>query len=169
MVLVENGKSDYVIVLNGAASPSERWAAEELAGMIKQMSAAELKIRQAEGPVATGSIVLGFGSAADGLGVKAEASLSGDGYVIKTVGPTVIIAGGQPRGTMYGVFTLLEKLGVRWWTPDETTVPQMKTIRLPAMDLKEVPRLEYRDMLYAGMHDDRGQAWMAHNKVNGMA
>lgn len=169
VVLVENGKSDYVIAVPGTASPSEQWAAEELAGTIKQMSGADLKICKAEGRVAAKSIVLGFCPASDGLGVKADAGLTSDGYVIKTVGPTIIIAGGRSRGTMYGVFTLLEKLGVRWWTPDETTVPQMKTIRLPAMDLKEVPRLEYRDMLYAGMHDDKGQAWMAHNKVNGMA
>ena len=39
---------------------------------------------------------------------------------------TIVIAGGKPRGTLYGVYTFLETwLGVRFLTADHTHVPPL--------------------------------------------
>lgn len=44
LTIVANGHSDYLIVLAQGAIPAERFAAEELALHVKQMSGVELKI-----------------------------------------------------------------------------------------------------------------------------
>jgi len=176
VTLVKDGASEYVIVLAPGASASEQWAAKELVDHVKLMSGATLAV-QKEGAAPAKAIVLGFGPAAEALGVKADATLGKEGYVIKTVGTSLVIAGGRERGTMYGVYTLLEKLGVRWWTPTETTIPSLKTITVPTMDVRDVPPLEYRDMMYPaifpkgpeGSRTYEGPIWAARNKVNGMA
>jgi hypothetical protein len=180
--LVDNGKTECVIVLSKDASPSETFAAEELAAHIKQMSGAAMKVGPEAGArqLHPQTIFIGFGEAAQAAGVKADATLGTDGYVIK-VDPAagrVVIAGGKKRGTLYGVYAFLEQLGCRWWTPTESTIPQRKTIEVPAMDLRQVPRFEYRDMLYKDIfpiptadpnNPDRSpQLWAARNRINGM-
>ena len=43
---------------------------------------------------------------------------AGDGFVIRTVGDRVLIAGRGARGTLYGAYAFLEEpLGVRWYMP----------------------------------------------------
>ena len=168
--LAESGASGYSIILSADASPSEKWAAEELATHVEKMSGAELEIiANGAGPVPEKAIVLGFGPAAESLGVKADESLGTDGFIIRTVGRRLVIAGGRKRGTLYGVYTLLERLSCRWWTPSESTIPKMATIRLEPLDLREVPVLEYRDMFYNERGAEGYQLWCARNKVNGMA
>ena len=167
--LVAEGKSDYVIVVGKDASPSEKFAAEELAAHVKLISGAELPVRGEGGALPEKAIVLGFGPSAESLGVKVDDTLGTDGFLIRTIGQRLVIAGGRPRGTMYGVYTLLERLGCRWWTPSESTIPRMPTIRIEPLDLREVPALEYRDMFYSEREAKGFQLWCARNKVNGMA
>ena len=166
--LVENGKSDYVIVVGDKASESEKFAAEELQSHIEKMSGAKLPIvNQAPAPNAK-AILLGQ----DLYPVKDAPdwrTLGDDGFVLSVLdNGTVVIAGGRRRGTLYGAYTLLEKLGVRWWTPTETYIPQMKTIRIAPFSLTQKPILEYRDMLYQEIFSEEGRLWCARNKVNGM-
>ena len=166
--VVAEGKAVAVIVISEEAGPVEQWAAEELRDHVKLMSGAELGISRIKGDAVAKfdqpTILLGEPAVKAGL-VKTEA-LGDDGYVIKADGQCVAIAGGK-RGTLYGVYTLLETLGVRWWTPTERFVPQMATVTIPAMELREVPKLEYRDMMYAEMVGEAGQLWTVRNKMNG--
>jgi hypothetical protein len=169
--LVKNGASDYVIVVSKNASPSEQWAAEELMTHIKQMTGAELKVQEEGGSVPALVIVIGFGPTAESLGVEPDEALGPDGFVVKTIGHRLVIAGGRRAGTMYGVHTLLERLGCRWWTLTESTIPQTKSIEIPTVDLREVPKLEYRDMMYGEMWGSDKTPWFvwaARNKINGM-
>ncbi len=168
VTLVADGKSDYVIVLSSEASESEKWAAEELASHIKQMSGATLAVQTAaEAPEK--AVVLGFGDATKALGVEPDPSLGNDGFIIRTIGSRLVIAGSRVRGTLYGVYTLLENLGVRWWYPGETFVPSLATIVVPETNDRQVPKLEYRDMMFEENFNRAGKLWAARNKVNGMA
>lgn len=166
--LVDDGTSGYVIALDPAASPSERWAAEELSDHLRLMSGADLAVRPDAAPPAQ-AIVLGFGSAAERLGIRDDGSLGEEGYRIRTVGAGLVIAGSRLRGTLYGVYAFLELLGVRWWTPGETTIPSRRTIPLPELDVRDVPRLAYRDMMYNEAFTEAGKLWMARNRLNGMS
>jgi len=169
LTLVADGESKYAIVLSADASPSEKWAAEDLVSHLRQMSGATLDV-QAEGEsLPAKAILIGDGQTVRSLGVKLDtAALGPDGFVIRTVGDRLVIAGGRDRGTMYGVFTLLEKLGCRWWYPGASTIPPVKTIRIADMDEQHAPALEYRDMLYGDMDNSKeSMVWRARNKVNG--
>ena len=53
-----------------------------------------------------------------------------DGFVLRTLGDSLVIAGGTSRGTLYGVYALLEKLGVRWYTPEVEVVPARARVAL---------------------------------------
>jgi hypothetical protein len=169
LTLVDGGATQCVVVLSTDASPSEKWAATELAAHLKQMSGATLAVEPEGERVPERAIVLGDGKAARSLGVAiAPKKLGEGGFVLKTVGSRLVIAGGRERGTMYGVFTLLERLGCRWWYPGASTTPAMKTIRLPPLDEQQAPALEYRDFLYGEMGDsEEAMVWRARNKVNG--
>ncbi|MBN2581971.1 MAG: DUF4838 domain-containing protein [Planctomycetes bacterium] len=171
LTLVADGKAACVVVISPEASPSERWAAEEMVSYLKQMSGATVEMLPHDPPQDKAVILIGGTSLPKGDPIRKDlVALGTDGYVIKTGRNRLVIAGGEKRGTMYGVFTLLERLGVRWWTPAETFVPQAKTITVLATDLREVPRLEYRDVMFRESWDgDAARAWYAHNKVNGFS
>jgi len=75
--------------------------------------------------------------------------LGAEGFVIKTIGGDLVLAGGEERGTLYAVYTFLESLGCRWWDDEASTIPKLPTIRVPATDRREgPPKLEYRDLVY---------------------
>ena len=176
VTLVDGGKTDYVILLSTKAGPSQKFAAQELAGFVKQISGAELKIverdsvltnRESDASFPEKSIQIGYDFAETGL-AKPRQDLGPDGFLIATSNaPHVVIVGGK-RGTLYGVYTLIEDWGVRWWTPSETFVPALKKLTLPDKDRLEIPRLEYRDMMFNEGWSEAGKLWMARNKVNGM-
>ena len=169
VTLVQGGQPQAVVVLSADASPSEEWAADELIDHIEQMSGATLTLQVEGGTLPEKAVLIGDGDAVESLGVTVDhEALGDDGFLIKTVGQRVVIAGGRQRGSMYGVFTLLDSLGVRWWTRSETYVPTNATVVIPATDTTQVPQLEYRDMMYRETQDDTGRKWMARNRLNGM-
>ena len=181
LTLVKEGASEYVILLSQEASKSEEWAAKDLVEHIRQMSGATLKIESDGRGTPDRAVIVGDGRAARALGMTIDVTKLGeDGFVIRTVGSRLVIAGGRARGTMYGVYEVLSKLGCRWWAPGESMIPQMKTIALPAMDMQKVPALEYRDVLYGDLwlgkrdkdHPEgtrewhEGRQWCARNHVH---
>ena len=74
------------------------------------------------------------------------ASLGNEGYVIRTVGDDLVIAGGQLRGNMYGVYGFLEDhLGCRWFAPGVSRIPKSAAVghrpdRRPPGSRAGVPR-----------------------------
>ena len=85
---------------------------------------------------------------------------SGVGFKIDNLGPedlriivrnaNIAIAGGRPRGTLYGVYTFLEDyLGVRFVTPDQTHVPPLGRWRkIGPVDRTYRPPMEWRWVAY---------------------
>ncbi len=159
ITLVDHGKSAYSIVLSASASPSEKRGAAELQNYLEQISGARLPIvnRTGAGPV----IFVGNSPRAGNLGL---AALGPEGFVLKTSGSNLIIAGGRQRGTMYGVYAFLEKLGCRWFTSEVSRVPKMPTIRLESLDERQKPAFEYREPFFTEAFD---KDWAARNRTNG--
>ena len=151
LTLVDDGKSAYVIVIGKDATPSERFAAEELSSHVEQMSGVKLPILADADALPPRAILLGQNRhmTENLLGVVVDwKELGKEGCLLKTSGNRLIIAGGRPRGTLYGVYTLLEKYwGCRWFAPDTTLVPRNTTLRLPRLDLTSSPAFEYREPL----------------------
>ena len=59
-------------------------------------------------------------------------------WLLKTVGDDLIISGGRPAGTLYGVYELLERLGVEFLSFDETFIPQ-PVKKFPVFNEKRKP------------------------------
>ena len=116
--LTADGKTNYRIVLPAEPTSTERIAADELAKYLKQISGATFEVVDDGSPETDAEIVVGFGRRTDALLPDFDVDeLGHDGFIIKTVGTRLIIAGGKKRGTMYGVYSFLEDvLGCRWWT-----------------------------------------------------
>ena len=122
---------DWDIVVAEDASPSEKYAAGEFQTFFEQATGNHLEIRPATSrpdrhvfigasPAMQASPV---GFSTDGFGPEDLRIVVRNSHIA--------IAGGRPRGTLYGVYTFLEDcLGVRFLTTDHTYVPQSKEWRV---------------------------------------
>ncbi|MCX8090564.1 MAG: DUF4838 domain-containing protein [Verrucomicrobiae bacterium] len=168
LTLARAGRSDYVIVIASNAPPATRFAAEELQRFLGEMSSATLPVRTDAAAPAARQILVGDSAHLRALGGVVDfAALGREGYVLRTVGPHLVIAGGEPRGTLYGVYGLLEDhLGCRWFTPQVSHIPRRDTVRLGPLNETRVPVLEYREPFTADCFDG---TWCARNRVNSSA
>ena len=138
ITLASGGRSDYSIVIDQDCSPSERHGAEELQMFLEQICGAKLPIRRINVmPVSGPMILVGRSKVLDRLLVDIDfAALGDEGFVIKTVGPHLVLAGGRLRGSMYACYEFLHKyLGCRWFTVEGATpavsrIPRQETIKL---------------------------------------
>lgn len=170
ITLTQAGRPVALIVADtDNLSPSEKWAVSELRTFIEKMSGATLKVvAPGDVPEDLPLIIVGRSTAESrhkGLDFDA---LGDDGFYIKTVGNELILAGGRKRGTMYAVYTMLEDLGCRWWTPTESYIPAKKTLVVSGIDRREVPRLEFRNIMYAEGFAKSARIWYVRNKLNGV-
>ena len=86
---------------------------------------------------------------------------------LKSLGPRLVIAGGALRGTMYGVYGLLEDhLGCRWFAPGVSRIPRRERLTVAPIDQTHVPVLEYREPFTFDCFDGD---WCARNRVNSSA
>ena len=168
LVLADGGKSAYQIVLADDASPSTRHGAEELQMFLEQISGAKLPIVSDRRPQGPKEIILGDNAHLRTLGLSLDLpSLGPEGYVIRTAGDRLVIAGGQLRGNMYGVYGFLEDhLGCRWFAPGVSRIPQRPRLAVGAIDDRQKPALEYREPFINECFDGD---WCARNRMNSSA
>lgn len=88
-------------------------------------------------------------------GVQTDVSrLSNDGFVIKTCGEDIVIAGKTPRGTVYGVYYFLEKyINFKCFTKDVETFDRVETLIVEDLDICENPAFEYREIYFRSAFD----------------
>ena len=165
--LIARGGSDYRIVLATNATPTERYAAEELSSYLDKISGARLPVLTEAAPTAAHEILIGDSTRVRELNLGLDFKKMGaDGFALRTVGEKLVIAGGRPRGTLYGVYALLEeKLGVRWFAPELEVVPGTNSIPLPSLDELQTPSLEYREVFWTEMI--RNADFAARHRLNG--
>ncbi len=166
--LVEAGQTDHRIVLPASPTSTERIAADELAKYLAQISGATFAITDDTSEASDAEIVVGFGARTERLLAGYDyGELGHDGFIIKTVGRSLILAGGKKRGTMYAVYAFLEDtLGCRWWTPQEELVPQRDTIDVLPIDRTDIPKFISRDTLCISNREG-GNHWPIKHKLNG--
>jgi hypothetical protein len=165
LVLAENGRSAYRIVVAEDASPATKYAAAELQSFLEQIAGAKLPIVSDREPAAEREIVLGDSARLQALKLDIDFKpLGAEGYVLRTVGNRLVIAGGKQRGNLYGVYGLLEEhLGCRWFAPGVSRIPKQPRLVLGKLDERQVPALEYREAFTLDCFDGD---WCARNRVN---
>ena len=165
-MLADAGLSDYHIVIARAASPSVSYAAQELQGYLRKITGARLPIVADTEPAQAHEILVGQSSRFDSLGLAVDwKALGKEGCVLRIAGERLVIAGGEPRGTLYGVYGLLEDhFGCRWFTPEIERVPRARQLPLPRLDERKAPVFEYRETYTWESYNGN---WMARNRLNG--
>ena len=156
LTLVADGRSDYVIVCPAKSSPPQVYAAEELRSFMKQMTGAELPITTDAEPLPAKAILLGHTQHTDdALGRKMEMSdLGDDGFMLVTTPKHLLILAGPVRGTLYGVYELLEKYGgCRWYAKFHSVIPERSTWRIPAIRDTQTPAFVMREPFWWGMFE----------------
>lgn len=166
LVLAEAGRSPYQIVIAAQAPVSTRYAAEELQKFLEKIAGVRLPIVAETAAAQDREILVGRSGRLDSLGLTGElAALGKEGYLLRTADKRLVIAGGEPRGTLYGVYGLLEDhLGCRWFTPEIDRIPKQARLALPAIAERRVPAFEYRETYTWESYDGD---WMARNRLNG--
>ncbi|MCR4906014.1 MAG: DUF4838 domain-containing protein [Clostridiales bacterium] len=124
----------------GDPDSSALYAAKELRYYLDRMTSTSLPL-SSEGEEENAILV----GAASGLDVS---GCSDDGFLIESSGNTVKLAGGC-RGVLYGAYELLERLGVRFFTPTCEKVPTAPDAVIPDLSLRSEPTFEYRTHNYA--------------------
>lgn len=148
ITLARNGKALYTIVIPSSPVFSEVTAAEELQTHLKQMTGADFAILPETSLGARTKFIL-VGQTDMGKKLLPDAkleSLGTEGVLLKTVGDTIILTGGRPRGVLYSVYTLLEDvLGVRWWSHNESYIPNKPTLTVKNLNIRYVPKIRSRE------------------------
>jgi hypothetical protein len=164
-LLAEDRQSNYTICLSRDASPSEQRGARELQTHVELLAGARLTIAPEDAKPKGPLILIGRSATLERLGFEIPfETLGNEGFALQTKGAHVAIAGGRQRGTMYGVYALLEKLGVRWFARDCTHTPRLSSLRIPPLDEIGKPALEYREVFIKEATD---KDWAARNRTNG--
>lgn len=125
MYIVEDGKSDYCILIADEYDECTDTAATELQTYIEKITGLELPIvTQSLKPVSAKVISVGATNVSDDIAFD-YSTIKEDGFLLYCDGENLIIRGEDSRGTLYGVYTFLEEyLGVRWFTPTLEVVPE---------------------------------------------
>lgn len=161
------GRGALAIVVRADAAEPEKLGARELAEHLERMTGVRPPVVVEAEPLPERALIVGPCRCLAALGVALDPELLGEeGFVLKSVGERLVAAGPGRRGTLYACVTLLERLGVRWFTPTVTRVPRRETLELPRLDEVGLPDFEYREPYFAEAFD-RGFAF--HNKINGFA
>lgn len=161
VVLVQDGAARAVVVIGDDATPTARYAAEELIEHIREATGVELQV-SAESAIPEGyrsRIFVGVTEAARSQGVNPD-ELAWNETVLKIVGNDLYVLGSERydaeplsvynirSGTLFGVYEILERyVGVVWAWPGELGryIPRTRHLVI-ADDLDEVysPKLNMR-------------------------
>lgn len=159
ITLVKNGTPQSVILLPQKPGVIEVQAAKVLQDYLERMSGASLPIESDSIVHKKGEIMIGNVNRPESRSLS-KAQLGKDGVLIKTSGKNLVLTGGNDKGVLYAVYTLLENyLGCRKYSSAATYVPQKKTIVLGAINDLQLPAFSYRENFYRDATDPEYQAW----------
>jgi hypothetical protein len=169
--LARDGKPLATIVVPASALAVESYAAKELLYHVQIASGAILPIVFEADRIPSGPrVYLGRCQAAGAAKID-PSDLPGNGYIIKTVGENLFIAGNDSRGdpldldthegTLFGVYDLLEsQLQVRWLWPGKLgeVIPHRETISFDPPDATVQPLLWFK--LWRGGRSEGEKIWL---------
>jgi hypothetical protein len=155
-----------VVVVDPDASEAVKYAATELATFLGQVTGDKIGIVH-EPKEDASNLFVGPNAAKLADPDFTTEGLGEEGLIIRSTGNDVILAGGDPRGTLYAVYTFLEDhTGCRWWSPLASTIPRKPNLEVGDLNVRYVPWFEYRETQL--MQKRPGEAdWSARNRFNG--
>ena len=160
IVLAGNGSTAYTIVIPEHADTCEEYASQEMELLFEEATGADIAVVRDTGRSFSADdkvISLGETTVKQGAGLDvAAAGLNADGYRIKRYGNTVVIAGVNVQGTLYGTYEFLKhEFGFETYMPDEVYLEHKDTVYLKDFDYSDEPDFLGRN--YDGLVMDSAQ------------
>ena len=149
LILAEEGKGIYTILLNKNPTTQDLKAAEELQTWLLQMTGTTLSIEKESREMKNNSRLISIGQTQllkkSGL-VSVSEDLKDEGYGIDQKGDILFLWGGHTRGVINAVYALLEEdLGCRWYSDECIVIPNRRTLRFTPVLRTYTPALTSRD------------------------
>jgi hypothetical protein len=138
--LARNGKTEYSIVIGCHPTRAEEFAATELAKYLTiSTGATYIVVNEKSATANAPAIYVGQTDKVRQSGID-YGKLGNEELIIKTNGRDIIITGGRPRGTLYGVYEFLKtQIGCAWLDPDTEYVPKHQDLKTGAINLSQTP------------------------------
>ncbi len=163
--IVREGTPVATVVVDDAASPQVKEAAQLLVTYVERATGARLPVASALPPEGA-AICVGSGTAWQ---TPDQTGLDEDGFDIAFPDANIIaIAGPTDWGTEFGVCEFLERyVGVRWLLPGEhgDDVPVSSTLSVPPEPVRQEPAVFSR--LFSGLAGDAQSTWARRNRMHG--
>lgn len=145
--IASKGKTQWRVRLPPHAGIVERFAAGELKKYVEIMSGAIL--RDSDRPDQSHLILLGQRKHLGPDVALPDCKPGHDGYTTAVSERSIVIAGENARGVVYGVYDLLEVMGCRWYYPtqdpeDPEIVPRRDPLTIEAVTRSVASPLKYR-------------------------
>lgn len=153
--LVKNNNTEYVLVIPKEARQFETTGAEDFAYLFQESTGAKLRIVTDEryGGWTENSKIISYGLTSFLKDAKVDNSselLANSGFIIKTVGKSIFIAGGENDlnmgyGTMFGGYKLLNLLvGFEQYGADAEYYEKVENLKLYNYDIFDIPDFKFR-------------------------
>ncbi len=158
--LVQDGVSEYKIVLSATATANELFAANELANFLNLATGAELEIvTDEEYPSSDAIIAIGNTKQAQAANAVSGQNLATSSFVLKTVGNSLYVTAdknGDGEACLYGVYQILQDaVNFRVYAADEIGYDtDNDTIPLYNYDKVYKPTFDQRELGYASIAND---------------
>ena len=138
--VVDNAANPLTIYTTGGPTGPNKVAAADLAAYLTKISGAKFTVAATPSPLPDRGIFVGpTENKTNDADIPNPADLAPDAFRIRVSTNRAFLLGGSTQGTQYAVFAFLEKLGCRWWSADEETIPSLKTINYPSGDTTTRP------------------------------
>lgn len=159
LTLIKDKESSYSIIIPQKATPVEQQSAKVLQDYLQRITDCYLPITMDTEKEKTYEILIGRVNRPAVPKIPYN-TLGKDGLFIKTTGNKLILTGGKNKGTLYAVYTFLDKyLGCRKYSSKVTYIPKQKTIILSSITDMEVPAFKYREVYYRDAYDPEYMDW----------
>jgi hypothetical protein len=150
-------KAEVSICVAEGAVGSAKFAAEELAKYLGEMSGAKFEVVTGK---ASGKCIC--------VGEKYESEREEEICLrVEKDGQVLTVTGEGPRGPVYAVYTLLMRLGCGFWTPMRTSVPKKDVVAVAGdLNVVEAPAFVVRQS--AGASAWENPEWEVRLRLNGV-
>ncbi|MBQ7912147.1 MAG: DUF4838 domain-containing protein, partial [Clostridia bacterium] len=141
----------YAIVLPDGASDTASYAADELQYFVTEIAGVTLPIvaESAAGDYNGRKILIGASTL-----TESDIPQMAEAFCIKPEAGNILIGGYNERGTLYGVYELLETFGVKFLTAEYTHIPQTTKLSTAlTASIAEEPVFEYAAYYTGETHD----------------
>ncbi len=151
--ILQNGQSEYKIVIPENAARKEILAKDELVLFFKKATGVQLPvISDIEAEYNTEFKYLSIGKttllAASGIQLSSD-ELTNDGYKVVTKGNIVFMAGASDYGTLYATYFFMNKsFGYKAYAEDEVVYDKVSEMELLNFNVTDIPDFEQRQLGY---------------------